>query len=80
MQKLYKKIDGKTHYWETWANKRDKITIIHWGIVGEAGEAIHKKSDKSKAFKEEIKKRIDKVLSEGYKEIDIDDHFVLLIE
>ena len=80
MQKLYKKIDGKTHYWETWANKRDKITIIHWGIVGEAGEAIHKKSDKSKAFKEEIKKRIDKVLSEGYKEIDIDDHFVLLIK
>lgn len=37
MTKLYKKIDGRLHYWETWQHDEDHF-LVHWGKVGEQGE------------------------------------------
>ena len=77
--KLYKRIDGVLHYWETW-DKDDKTGIIHWGIVGEQGQTKEIKSSLFSNFRKEIQKEINKIMQEGYQLIDIDDHFTLMIE
>ena len=33
MIKLYKPIENKLHYWETW-DKDEKTAMIHWGLLG----------------------------------------------
>ena len=79
MLKLYKKADKKIHYWETW-DKDEKTGVVHWGILGEKGEDKEVKSKLFSNFRKEIQKEINGVLSEGYQEIDVDEHFTLLIE
>ena len=80
MLKLYKNIDGILHYWETWDKKDKKSGIVHWGIVGQTGENIEVKSTLFENFKKRIQKEVTKRVKEGYEEIDIDDHFTLIIE
>jgi len=80
MVKLYKHADNEILYWETWNIKGEDKAIVHWGTLGEKGDDIEVKSVPSASFKDQIQKEIDSKLSEGYKTIDIDDHFTLIIE
>jgi hypothetical protein len=79
MQKRYKLIDSVLHYWETF--DEDKITaIVHWGIVGEKGQAksfSHRDFSKVKA---KIQNEYKQLLREGYMPIDEDDLKTLSIE
>ncbi|HWZ02495.1 MAG TPA: hypothetical protein VNX40_02730 [Mucilaginibacter sp.] len=79
MLKLYKKTDNEIFYWETW-DKDNKTGIVHWGKVGEKGNNREVKSGLFSSFRKEIQKEINKVLSEGYQEVDTDEHHTLLIE
>jgi len=79
MLKLYKQIDGKLHYWETW-DSDDKTAIIHWGVVGEPGENKEVKSGLFSNFRKTVQKEIDEKLNEGYAEIDDDEVSFLEIE
>ena len=79
MLKLYKKIDNVIHYWETWS-KDEKTGIVHWGIIGQQGQDKEVKSDFFSNFKKDIQKEIDKFVADGYEQVDIDEHAILLIE
>jgi hypothetical protein len=77
--KLYKNIDGQLHFWETW-DIDDKKGAIHKGLVGQRGEYKEIKSGLFSSFRKEIQKEVELYFKDGYEEIDIDDHFTLLIE
>ncbi|WP_428330438.1 hypothetical protein [Mucilaginibacter sp.] len=79
MLKLYKQVDNEIHYWETW-EKDAKTGVIHWGIVGEKGTQREVYSGIFSSFKKIVQKEIDRQLSKGYQQVDVDDHFTLLIE
>ncbi len=74
--KLYKKIEGELHYWESWDNRDGKSATVHWGKVGERGEDKVIKSNIFSSYQKKIQKEIDKL--EGYAEIK--DEYTLLIE
>ena len=80
MLKLYKNVDNKLHYWETWDKKNEEIGVVHWGVVGDQGEDKEVQSTLLESFKKKIQKEITDKMKEGYNEIDIDDHYILLIE
>ncbi|RCH55877.1 hypothetical protein DJ568_03755 [Mucilaginibacter hurinus] len=79
MLKLYKKENGITYYWETW-DKDDKTGIIHCGEIGQTGESKEIRSGLFSSFRKVIQKEIDQKIKEGFIEIDIEEHFTLLIE
>jgi len=79
MLKLYRKDAGIINYWETW-DKDNKTGIIHWGIVGEVGQSEEIKSGLLSNFHKKIQTIINKKIEEGYRQIDIDDHYTLLVE
>ncbi len=79
MSKLYKNIENKLHYWQTW-EKDDKTGIVHWGIVGELGEHKDVKSGLLSNFRKTIQKEFDQKLNEGYTEIDENEQSFLEIE
>jgi len=71
MLKLYKQVDKKILYWETW-DKDERTGIVHWGIVGEQGQNKEVKSGLFSNFRKKIQKEIDEKLKEGYVEFDQD--------
>lgn len=77
--KLYKRIENDLYYWETW-DKDNKTGIVHWGKVGNRGEDKEVKSKLFSSFRKEIQAEINKMVNRGYQEIDLDDHYTLLIE
>ncbi|MHC4671402.1 MAG: hypothetical protein ACYTBZ_02860 [Planctomycetota bacterium] len=78
MIKLYKRIDGKLHYHEAWCHE-EKI-VEHWGVVGNEGETCNHKIDPSLSVEENINRVLAPTYQQGFEEIDIDDHAVLLVE
>lgn len=79
MLKLYKLIDNKLHYWETWEND-DKTAIIHWGIVGQRGQDKEVKGGLFSNLKKTVQKEIGEKLNEGYAEFEDDNVSFLEIE
>jgi hypothetical protein len=79
MIKLYRRINNELHYWETW-DKDPGTGIIHWGIVGSKGESKEVKSGLFKGFRSKIQKEIIGKTSNGFREIEVDDHINLIIE
>ena len=79
MVKLYKLIDNKLHYWETW-DKDDKTAFIHWGIVGQRGQNKEVKSGLFSNFRKSVQKEIDEKIKEGYKKRDDNEVSFLEIE
>ena len=79
MLKLYKFIDNKKYYWETWPDK-DGAHVLHWGLLGTTGDTDVINDTPSESAKDIIQSEIDKVLSLGYKEISQEEHVTLLIE
>jgi hypothetical protein len=79
MLKLYKKVNQEIHYWETW-DKNDKTGIVHWGIVGNHGQNKEVKSALFSNFRKQIQKEINEMTTQGFGQVDTDDHYTLLIE
>ncbi len=79
MLKLYKRIENKLHYWETW-EKDDKTAIVHWGIVGQIGEDKEIKSGLFSSFRKIVQKQIGEKLKDGYAEFDENEVAFLEIE
>jgi len=80
MLKLYKEINNQLHYWETWDLKDGQGAIVHWGIVGEKGQHKTLLAATTPDLKDEVQKEIDQLKGDDYAEIDIEDHYTLLIE
>ncbi len=78
MLKLYKTSDEFSLYWETWED--DGVHTVHWGTLGTTGQSKEVRStpqlDATAAVEQEARAQV----GEGFAEIDIDDHAVLLIE
>ena len=79
MIKLFKHIDDKLYYWESW-DKDDKTAIIHWGVVGQRGQDKEIKSGLFSNFRKVVQKEADEKLKEGYAEFDEDSLAYLEIE
>lgn len=79
MLKLYRLAAGKKEYWETWDNG-DGSHTVHWGELGTRGDSKTVASSLGKKADAIIQKEIDGLVSQGYAEIDDEDHAVLLIE
>ncbi|HQU90865.1 MAG TPA: hypothetical protein PLK77_01135 [Pyrinomonadaceae bacterium] len=79
MLKLYKYTDDQLHYWETW-EQDEKAAIIHWGVVGEKGQKETIRSGILSPFHNKVQKLVDQKIEDGYRPIDDDELFTLLIE
>jgi predicted DNA-binding WGR domain protein len=79
MLKLYKLLDNRLHYWETW-DKDEKTAIIHWGIIGQIGQNKEVKSGFFSNFRKLVQKEINEKTKEGYSEFGEDKVFYLEIE
>lgn len=79
MIKLYKEIDHKLHYWETW-DKDTKTGIVHWGEVGTQGQNLEIKSGILQSYASKIRKQKDQKIEEGYAAFDDDKYAFLEIE
>lgn len=76
---LYKITDNEKLYWETWDNDDDTHTV-HWGESGTEGQSKTVKSSLLKKATDIIQKEVDKFVSEGYRPVEPEDHYTLLIE
>jgi len=79
MIKLYKPIENKLHYWETW-DKDEKTAVIHWGIVGQPGQNKEVKGGLFLNFRKTVQKELDAKLQEGYTAFDEENASFLEIE
>lgn len=79
MIKLYKSIDGRLHYWETW-ELGNGSAMIHWGAVGEKGQTEQIDSGILSSADRKVQKLVDQRFLEGYVEVDEDELCTLLIE
>ena len=77
--KLYKLNDGQKLYWETWDND-DGTHTVHWGELGTEGESKTVKVSLLKKATDLIQNEIDNLVSDGFRPVDPEDHFTLLIE
>ncbi|MFK8054861.1 MAG: hypothetical protein AB8F78_01975 [Saprospiraceae bacterium] len=77
--KLYKRVKTDIHYWETW-DINEKTGATHTGVLGEKGQYKEIKSGLFSNFRKTIQKEIDKYCADGFQEVEIDEHFTLLIE
>jgi len=78
MIKLYKKVDGRWHYHEAWAH--DGQVTEHWGIVGEDGTTRDHDIPEDQSEEEAVSAALDSACDDGYEEVDLDDHAILIIE
>lgn len=79
MLKLYKMDEQPPRYWETW-NNDDGSHTVHWGVLGETGDSKTVKSSLFKKATDKIQTEIGDFVSKGYKQVDLDDRRILLIE
>lgn len=80
MLKLYKLINNRLNYWETWEIDR-KTAMVHWGVVGEQGQSKQIKYGFFSNFrKTAVQKEIDEKINEGYREFDDNGYSYLEIE
>ncbi|MCX2451104.1 hypothetical protein OQX61_07450 [Pedobacter sp. PLR] len=77
--KLYKRVEDEILFWETW-DIDDDNGAVNRGIVGQVGEYREVQSSILESFREKIQKEVDVVFENGYQEVDIEDHYTLLIE
>jgi predicted DNA-binding WGR domain protein len=78
MLKLYKKTKGGTRYWEVWAAGRK--LVVHWGKLGDTGESKEVPLARGEPAKKAIARLAEPQRAEGYAEIDVDDHAVLIVQ
>lgn len=79
MLKLYRFSTEKKEYWETWENG-DGSHTVHWGELGTRGESKSVKRSLLARAEKKIQAEIDRLVADGYRPIDDDDHSILMIE
>ena len=79
MLKLYKFTDSTKEYWETWDNE-DRTHTVHWGKLGSKGNSKIVKDSLFKKAVKTIQSEIDSMVSNGFRPIDFEQHYTLLIE
>lgn len=79
MLKLYRFAEGKKEYWETWEDEGGSHTV-HWGELGTPGKSKTVEPTLLEKAEQTIQKEIDHLVDLGFRPIDMDDHYVLLIE
>jgi len=72
MIKLYKKTDGKWHYWETWESD-EEAAIMHWGMVGDKGQVKEVKSNRKTNYEKVVQREYSVRIENGYAELEDDD-------
>jgi hypothetical protein len=77
--KLYKRIENEIYYWETW-DIDEKKGAINTGVIGTEGNYKEIKSGLFSNYRKTIQKEIDKYCANGFQEVDIEEHYTLLIE
>ncbi|HEO65313.1 MAG TPA: hypothetical protein ENI73_05500 [Spirochaetes bacterium] len=78
MVKLYKNIDEVLHYHEAWTY--ENIITEHWGEVGSKGSNREYPVDPKLTEDDNLRHILKPVYEQDYKEIDIDDHVLLILE
>lgn len=79
MIKLYRFLGGAAEYWETW-EESGGVHTVHWGHLGTRGETKTVKSRFLRSALGALRKDVDRLLSEGFEPIELEDHATLLIE
>jgi len=77
MIKLYRQTDPPV-YWETWES--NGVHTIHWGTLGTQGQSKELRNSMFRSASKSVNAEIEKRKAEGYQEIPIEEHAVLLIE
>jgi hypothetical protein len=78
MIKLYHKSDAGIQYWETWDH--NGVHTVHWGKLGERGESKELKRSFFRSPMKDVQAQTQQKLAEGYQEIPVEKHHVLLVE
>ncbi len=79
MLKFYKFDDDVNKYWETWDNE-DGSHSVHWGKLGTKGKSKIVRDSLFKKAVKTIQTEIDSKVSNGYRQIEFEQHYTLLIE
>ena len=79
MLKFYRLSDEGKEYWETWENDDGSYTV-HWGELGTPGNNKAVTSSLLRSAERKVRFEIDRMTAAGFKEIDVEDHSILLIE
>lgn len=79
MLKLYRLTPEKKEYWETWDNGKGTHTV-HWGVLGTRGETKTIRSASSLKAETVIQQEIDGLVAAGFRPVEPEAHFTLLIE
>lgn len=77
--KLYKFTPDSNEYWETWDEAPDRY-LVHWGELGTRGQSKIVEAPNSVQARQKIEKQIEAARANGFVEIPIEDHAVLVIE
>lgn len=72
MMKLYKEINKKLHYWQTWQDNSQ--LAVHYGIVGKRGKVEYYTDSQI------VDSKIKQIIQDGYYEIKPEDHHPIIIE
>jgi hypothetical protein len=75
--KLYKNINNFFHYFEAWNNGRN--VTVHWGEVGRIGDKKIIKVKKGETSKAIIEIELNQARQNGFSEVRIDNHKMLVI-
>jgi predicted DNA-binding WGR domain protein len=78
MIKLYRKWQDGIHYWETWDH--DGVHTIHWGKLGERGQSKELTNSLFRSATKAVQAQMEEKKAEGYQEIPVEEHHVLIIE
>jgi len=78
MLKLYRLSDTEKSYWETWENNGEHT--VHWGQLGTRGDFKHLTSSPDREATAVIQDEVHQKAREGFRPIESDHHFILLIE
>jgi hypothetical protein len=78
MLKLYRRRQDGHDYWEAW-DADGKVTI-HWGQLGETGETRTIPTTFFRSAKKIIETESKLPRTEGYREIEIDDHYQVVVQ
>jgi hypothetical protein len=78
MVKLYKKIGETIHYCEGW--EHDGEVTVHWGELGTQGESKTVPASLSQAGEKVIEDELAAARTDGFHEIDDDEHFQLVLQ
>ncbi len=77
MLKLYRFLESKKEYWETWDNE-DGSHTVHWGELGTKGQSKKVKGSMLRKPEAIIQKEVDEIVSQGFRPIEPE--HTLLIE